>query len=213
MPTPEISKEKGLLQDFINGDPAARDAFVDKYTNLIYSAVHATIRRFCADRLKCDVDDIHNEIFLSLIKDDCRKLRQYRGLNNCSVASWLKVISINHSINFIKRSREFIPLDGSGDGRMALSEILADSSKSPLDDLIMTERYKLFESLMRELDPNDIQFLEYFYRNGLTPGEIAKKMKTTISAVYCRKSRIKEKLRRRIQKISAEQERLPQGVS
>lgn len=71
--------EKELLTACIQGDKKAWDIFVEKYTDLVYHTIHKTLNIYHPDFLYQELEDIHNSIFLSLIDNDYKKLRQYKG--------------------------------------------------------------------------------------------------------------------------------------
>ncbi|MBI4688190.1 MAG: hypothetical protein HY756_10515 [Nitrospirae bacterium] len=81
--------EKELLIACTKGDKGAWDIFVGKYTDLIYHTIHKTLKMYYPCFLYQDIEDIHNSIFLSLIDNDYKKLRQYKGINGCTVSSYL----------------------------------------------------------------------------------------------------------------------------
>ena len=55
--------EKDILNACIRGDKEAWDAFVEKYTNLIYHTVHKALKKYSSDYLYHEIEDIHNSIF------------------------------------------------------------------------------------------------------------------------------------------------------
>ncbi|HOF58469.1 MAG TPA: sigma-70 family RNA polymerase sigma factor [Syntrophorhabdaceae bacterium] len=188
--------EKDLLNECINGNKKAWDSFVERYTNLIYHTINKILRLHNSDLLYDDIEDIHNSIFLSLMENNYKKLRQYRGIDNCSVSSWVMVITTNFTINHITRRKTYVSLDAEDPdkGQSAL-EALPDDSELPLERLNDKEQVNLLQELMSELIPNDRLFLKYYYEDELPPEEIASIMHLTVSAVYSKKSRIIDKLR------------------
>ena len=180
----------------INGNKAAWDSFVERYTNLIYHTINKILRLHNSDLLYDDIEDIHNSIFLLLMENNYRKLRQYKGIDNCSVSSWIMVITTNFTINHITRRKTFVSLDSQDPekGQSAL-EALPDDSALPSERLTDKEQANLLQELMSELKPNDKLFLKYYYEDELPPEEIASIMHLTVSAVYSKKSRIIDKLR------------------
>ncbi len=79
--------EKELLNACVQGNKKAWDAFVEQYTNLVYHTINKTLKTYSSDLLYQAVSDIHNSVFLSLIENDYRKLKQYEGRNGCTVSS------------------------------------------------------------------------------------------------------------------------------
>ena len=95
--------DKELLGECIQGNKEAWNAFVEKYTKLIYHTINRTFEFCNAVHLTQDSSDIHNKVFLSLIENNYKKLRQLEGKNGCAVASWLSVVTKNLTINYIKK--------------------------------------------------------------------------------------------------------------
>ncbi len=181
------SSDKELLKECIEGNSEARAVFVERFSKLIYSCIHETLRMNCRDFLREDFEDIFNDIFLSLFKDDCKKLRQFRGDNDCTVASWLRIIAINTTRNFITRNRTFISLENDSEK--------PNPGPSALDQLIDSEEIVLFRQLLDELKPDDRLVLRYYYKGDIPPEEIAKIMNIAVNTVYSKISRTKKRLK------------------
>lgn len=193
--TDQSISEQELLQKCIHGEKKAWDQFVDKFTNLVYHTIQKTLRIYNPNFLYQDIEDLHNSVFLSLIEEDCKKLRQYKGINGCSVSSWIMVITTNTAMNFITRRKEHISLDEHGDRSKSLGETIADPQLSILDQIEESERTALLRDLIGELKANDRLFLQYYYIEEMPPEEIAAIMNITVSAIYSKKSRIVDKLK------------------
>ena len=191
----QILSEKELLKACINNGPGAGGLFVEKYSRLIYSCIHETLRMNCSDFLREDIEDIHNSIFVSLFKDDCKKLRQFRGDNSCTPASWLRIIAINSTRNFIVRNRTFISLESASEQGLAHIDKMPNPEPSVLNRLIDSEEIILFKQLLDELKPDDRLILKYYYRSDLSPDEIAGIMNITANTVYSKISRTKKRLK------------------
>jgi RNA polymerase sigma-70 factor (ECF subfamily) len=187
--------DKELLENCIEGDPEARNVFVEKYARLIYGSVHETLRLNCSGYIREDIEDIFNDILLSFFRDDSKKLRQFRGDNNCTVASWLRIIAINTTRNFIARKKTFISLeDAPGDGPARIDR-MSSHEPSALKRLMDSEEIMLFRELLKELKPDDRLVLKYYYKSDISPEEIAKIMNITVNTVYSKISRTKKRLK------------------
>jgi hypothetical protein len=79
-------QEKTLMAGCLNGDKPAWDAFVCQYSNLIYHTIKKTFSLHHTEPRPDSVDDLFQEVFLSLVKDDFSQLRRFRGDNGCTVA-------------------------------------------------------------------------------------------------------------------------------
>jgi len=187
--------EKELLASCIKGDKKAWDVFVEKYTDLIYHTIHKTLRMYRPDFLYQDLDDIHNSIFLSLIEDDYKKLRQYKGINGCTVSSWIMIITTNATLNYIKKANKAgISMEDSSEEDKAVIDTISDPEPSVMDKIADSEKAILLKELMDGLNSEDRLFLKYYYEDDLPPEGIAKIMNLSVSAIYSKKSRIIDKL-------------------
>ena len=81
-------QEKELIALCIRGNKDAWRDFVCRYSSLVYYMIQKVLYSSHCDAAREDVDDLHNEIFLSIISNDGKKLRQYEGKNGCYVSSW-----------------------------------------------------------------------------------------------------------------------------
>ncbi len=187
--------EKELLNTCIQGSKEAWDAFVEKYTNLIYHAINKTLKTYYADHLYQDSSDIHNNIFLSLMENDYRKLRQYEGRNGCTVSSWLMAVTTNFTLNIIKRSKAtYIPIEDNTTDNMDVIEKVSNPQQQPDEELSERENKEVLKELINDLNANDMLFLKLYYEEELPPEEIAEILNLTVSTVYSKKNRIREKL-------------------
>ena len=194
--------DRELLKACIEGDPDAGDCFVEQYSRLLYNCIHETLRMYATDYLREDIEDIHNSIFISLFKDGRKKLGQFRGDNNCSLASWLRIIAINTTRNFVSRNRTFISLDSVPDEGDAYIDKLSGLGPPVLDLLIDSEEVRLVNLAVKELKADDRLVLIYFYKEGLPPEEIATIMNIAVNTVYSRISRIKKRLGKIVKEIN-----------
>ncbi|MFQ5965379.1 MAG: RNA polymerase sigma factor [Candidatus Scalinduaceae bacterium] len=188
--------EKELLNACIQANKEAWDAFVEKYTNLIYHTINKTLKSYYTDYLYQDSSDIHNNVFLSLIENDYKKLRQYKGLNGCTVSSWLMVVTTNFTLNFIKKQKQHIPIEDNTTDNMDVIERVSNPQQQPDEELSKKEYGEIFKDLINDLEANDKLFLKLYYEKEFPPEEIAEILNLTVSTVYSKKNRIREKLKK-----------------
>lgn len=188
--------EKDLLNACCTGDKNAWDAFVEKYTNLIYHTVHKTLKTYYSDFLYQDVEDIHNSIFLSLMENDYKKLRQYKGINGCTVSSYLMVITANFTLNFIKRYKSHVPIESDSNDNRDVIENISAAHSQPDEEFVNIDHDKILKELIEELNSNDKLFLKLYYEKELPPEEIAEILNLSVSAIYSKKNRITDKLKK-----------------
>jgi RNA polymerase sigma factor (sigma-70 family) len=185
--------DRELLRECVGGNPEAGDFFVGTYSKLIYGCIHETVKRYSADCLREDIEDLHNNIFVSLFKDDCNKLKQFRGDNDCSVASWLTVVAMNMTRNFISRNRVNVSLDGDSVKSTILREQVADAQLLALEQLVDAEEVRILEQMIKGLKHEERLMLKYRFA-GLSSKEIGDIMHKSPNTVDSKISRVKKRL-------------------
>jgi len=98
MPQPEID-----LNACIAGDREAWDAFVERYSGVIYAAVHRTMRAG-ARRSRTSIEDPVQDVFVRLIRNDYRLLRSYDPQRS-ALATWLTLIARSVAIDHLRKKR------------------------------------------------------------------------------------------------------------
>lgn len=188
-------KDLEFVQRCVAGDKRAWDEFVVKYSRLIYNYIHSVIKTKGVSFSQENINDLFQEIFLALAGDNFKKLGTFKGKNGCSLASWLRQVTINASIDYIKKLRpEFSIEEENADG-LSLKDILSDDSPSASDALLEKERLSNLKNCIARLNTDEKYFLELHIHRGVRLEELRRSFKLSRSGIDMRKSRIIEKLR------------------
>lgn len=179
-------KEQTLIAGCLRSEKAAWDSFVLQYSNLVYHTIKKTLSLHHADPHADLVEDLYQEFFLSLLRNECKKLRQFTGAHGCSLASWLRLLTARLTIDFLRKQAST-----SGGVAGAMSRHGPD----PGELLINEQQEKLVNQAIQTLSPRDRILLDLCYRQALASEEVAALLKTSVSAVYAQKSRVLEKIR------------------
>ena len=126
-------KEKTLLTGCLKGEKAAWDAFVLQYSSLVYHTIKKTLSLYHCDSSSNPVEDLYQDVFVSLLRDDFRKLRQFRGDRGCSLASWIRVLAARLTIDFLRKQ---------GVAFVEASDAVASNDPDPAESLINEEQEK-----------------------------------------------------------------------
>jgi len=92
-----------LLAKCLEGEKQAWDAFVDRYAPVIFSAVLRTLRGQTAPDGRT-AEDVAQDVFLRLIKNDFRLLRTHDSAR-ASLATWLTIVARSTAIDALRRKR------------------------------------------------------------------------------------------------------------
>jgi RNA polymerase sigma factor (sigma-70 family) len=196
--------DKILRDGCINGDKNAAERFVVTYSDAVYRGVQSTLRSRGVPHAVDDLKDIHNSVFLQIFEKNCRKLRQFKGTNNCSLKTWVRVITVRATLNFI-RKRGY---DGLADQRKAVDidalQDLQDRGQSPLQHLEQVEQWRLLESAMQVLPPRDRLFMRLHLEKGLSVPEVASAMRLSVNNAHTVKHRVIARLRDHVRAATGE---------
>ncbi|MFC1804427.1 RNA polymerase sigma factor [Candidatus Omnitrophota bacterium] len=184
-----------FVQRCVKGDKPAWDEFVTRYSRLIYSYIYSVLKIKGSALAKESVDDLLHEIFVSLIKDNFKKLKTFKAKNGCSLASWLRQVTINRTIDYVRRVKPVISIDEERKEGFSLKDVLADTSRGAADISESSEKISHLKDCISRLDKDDKYFLALYLDKGLSLEELKRHLKISRGAVDMRKLRIIGRLR------------------
>jgi RNA polymerase sigma factor (sigma-70 family) len=187
-------KEKTLIAGCLRSEKAAWDSFVLQYSNLVYHTIKKTLSLHHAEPHADLVEDLYQEFFLSLLRDDYKKLRQFRGTQGCSLASWLRLLTARLTIDFLRKQA---PTAG------GVARAMSHQSPDPAEPLLNEQQESLLNQAIQTLSPRDRILLDLCYRQALGSEEIARLLRTSVNAVYTQKNRVLEKIREVLRRSGA----------
>ena len=132
----------GELDALARGDKGAWEAFVRRYAGLVAAAVRGVARE------AAEVEDLAQEVFLRLCKDDFRLLRSY-GPARAGLSTWITIVARSTARDAMRRYRPVLtPIDAVPEGRLAVDAVepiqklkLPDALLSPRQREILTMLY------------------------------------------------------------------------
>jgi RNA polymerase sigma factor (sigma-70 family) len=140
------------------------------------------------------IDDLTQEILLSLIKNDCHDLHSFE--HRSTEKTWLHVVVLHRVLRFFRsqkptESLEDLPID-----RLP--------SQPPSQEVIVLfkEREKLMNTARGELTKRERELWDLL-RSGMRDVEIAKRMRIKIKSVQRRKHAVRKKIRRLMEQWGA----------
>jgi RNA polymerase sigma factor (sigma-70 family) len=104
-----------IFLDFINRcaikDKEAWNTFIDKYSSYIYLYINKTLRRYNVFSQNGEAGEVFNSVFLALLDNDCKRLKNFRGQNEYSFLAYLREISFHITVDFLRRQKSFVDLE------------------------------------------------------------------------------------------------------
>ena len=142
-----------LPDALLRGEKAAWDTFVRRYGGLVIAAVRGVAMA------QPEVEDLTQEVFVRLCKDDFRLLRNYDP-ERASLSTWLTIVARSTARDGLRRRRaETVPLDSVPEAQLAI------------DPVMPVEKLKLPEAL---LSPRQREILAMLYDREMDVAEIAR---------------------------------------
>jgi len=181
-------EEKELLERIRRGEKKAWEEFVEFYARLIYYAIRRTLEKKGRKELFTEVEDIFQAFFIHLAEDNARRLTGFSG--NCSLASWIRILAINFTIDILRRKSAFLEVEFK-----LVEKNPVFSPSTPLKAFEEKEKQKKLEQAISRLEESEQEFLK-LYLSELSPTQLARIYRTTVNKVYSRYARIKEKIKK-----------------
>ena len=145
--------QDGLPDALLRGEKAAWDAFVRRYGGLVVAAVRGVASVYG------DVEDLTQDVFVRLCKDDFRLLRTYDPAR-ASLSTWITIVARSTARDGLRRRRpESVPIDAVPEAQLAI------------DPVEPVEKLKLPEAL---LSPRQREILAMLYDREMEVAEIAR---------------------------------------
>jgi RNA polymerase sigma factor (sigma-70 family) len=184
-----------FVQKCVKRDKQAWVQFVDRYSRLIYNYIHSVLRVKGYVVAQENINDLFQEIFLLLTRDNFEKLKSFKARNGCSLASWLRQVVVNCTIDYIRKLRPTVSLDEESDDGLTLKDILADDSTSTRDVVNQEELLTRLKDCIERLNRDDKYFLRLHINKGLSLEALRGHLRLSRGAIDMRKARIIERLR------------------
>jgi len=193
-----MDDEKALINQCIKGSTTAWRQFTEQFSPFVYYVIQKVVKSKCPDISREEINDLHNDIFVSIMDKNGRKLRQYEGKNGCLVAKWDRIIAVRATIDFLKKRRHMLSLSDEKAEKEAEKKSASDAT--PLKVLEREEQRNIVKELLEDLSPKDQLFMRLLYYEETSPREIAKILNSTPNAVYSRGNYLREKLKESLKK-------------
>jgi|GEM_PF-1559309 len=162
--------------------------FVTRYERLITSCVLKVLRRYGALFSTDDLDDLCNDVWVTLLRDDMKKLRQYDAERGFRIASFIGLVATNTTIDHLRGQKAHTtPLDQLVEDHASLGIEYRDTVED-------SEEAALAQAALGRLTPDERAFVYEVFHAERSPEELARRLGVTTNTIYSRKFKIREKL-------------------
>jgi RNA polymerase sigma factor (sigma-70 family) len=93
--------ERTIVRDCLGRVPGSWDRFIGAFEPVVRAAVGRVLGRGPSE--PTDMDDLVQEVFLSLLQEDCRLLREFQWRS--SLRTWLSVVAASKAVDLLRRRR------------------------------------------------------------------------------------------------------------
>jgi RNA polymerase sigma factor (sigma-70 family) len=139
------------LEALARGDKGAWDAFVRRYAGLVAAAVRGVARE------AAEVEDLAQEVFLRLCKDDFRLLRTYDPAR-AGLSTWITIVARSTARDALRRHRPVVvPIEAVPEARLAVDPV-EPASKLKLPEALLSPRQRQILTMLydREMEVSEI---------------------------------------------------------
>jgi RNA polymerase sigma factor (sigma-70 family) len=196
-PTPPVSDAE-LVQRCIANEPDAWSELVVTCREHIRWAITRAGRSHGVRFSEYDVEDIESSLFLGLMVDDARRLRNFQG--HATLRGWLRVVAANLAIDRARshhraaRRAAAPALHDDHEGQQQLLDSLPDPNADIEAQLQQRQLHERLHALFAMLSPEDQNFTDLFFIQQLGYATIARLTGVSEEALYTRRNRIRKKL-------------------
>lgn len=184
-----------FVQRCVSQDKDAWNEFVERYSRLIYKYIHSVLNNKGISAEQGDCADICQEIFHSLISDNFKKLKSFRAKNGCSLASWLRQVTVNFTIDYLRQKKPAVTIEQQDPDKLPLKDTIAADSVSAADALTGSENIAALRDCINRLNTGDKYFLELYLNRGVALEGLKGFLKLSRSGIDMRKARIIQRLK------------------
>ena len=134
-----------LPDALLNGDRAAWESFVRRYGGLIVAAVRGVAGTHG------DIEDLTQEVFVRLCKDNCRLLRSYDP-GRAGLSTWLTIVARSAARDALRRRRpDSVPLEVVPEARLAVPPV-EPARKLKLPQALLSPRQREILAMLYDRD-------------------------------------------------------------
>ncbi len=171
-----LDEGEALIRRLVDGERGAWNRFVALYARVVYAAVHR--RLVTAGRLD-EVEDVAQEVFLKICRENFKLLRNY-DRKRAKLTTWLTVIATTTSIDHLRRRNlATTPIDKVPEAVLSVEPRITETVEIP-------------ENL---LSPRQALIIELLYRREMDVSEVAEQLGIEPQTVRSTHHKAMEKLR------------------
>ena len=180
--------DKNLLRRCLAEEPGAWKDFVDRFIGLFTHVIQHTAHARSIRATDNDVDDLLSEVFLVLLANDYRVLRNFHG--NSSLATYLTVISRRVVVKKMAERRMAEAL-----GHVSTQSKLENVSDDRSRQQKLVEDQEEIQNMIKQLPTVDAQIVEQYHLQGKSYQQISSDLDIPENSIGPTLSRARTRMR------------------
>ena len=212
-----LTKEysKNSLDEVLRGERRKVRKFVDVVTPVIQARVARILlsqgRTSCGGRIREEVADITQEVFVLLFADQGRVLRLWEPSKGLSLKNYVGLIANRHTLSMLrsKRRSPFTEMPTEDSELQFLAEGVPSAEGQVASRDLLRE---VFRRTQEALSPTGMHLFELLFLEEQEIPEIIRKTGMSDSAVYAWKSRLRKLLKKKYDEVLGEVDSLKRMV-
>ena len=181
--------ETTLLEGLLGDDANAWREFNVRYARLIYACIGRITARFGGVVRADAVSDIYSMLCVQLLSNDKIKLRTFEPGRGSKLGTWLGLLATHTAYDYLRSVRR-IPKHAD----LAEAEQLSSETPDPSEQTLVRERARIAAKVLASFSDKDREFARLYYGEGLSPEDVARRMRISIKTVYSKKHKIQRRL-------------------
>jgi RNA polymerase sigma factor (sigma-70 family) len=179
----------------INHDSGAWDEFLKDYSRLIYNYIYHVLTSKGSKSGQGQVDDIFQELIRTLVDEDCKKLKSFKARNGASLATWLRQVTINFTLDYLRTNSVAASLDAEDEEGFALKDRLVSAGPDAAEEAQKNEITAHLKDCIGRLSIDDKYFIELHYNQHIRLEDMKGLFNISRGAVDMQKQRLILRLR------------------
>jgi RNA polymerase sigma-70 factor (ECF subfamily) len=181
--------ETTLLEGLLGDDANAWREFNVRYGRLIYACIGRITARFGGVVRADAVNDIYSMLCVQLLSNDKIKLRTFEPGRGSKLGTWLGLLATHTAYDYLRSVRR-IPKHAD----ICEAEQVSTDTPDPAEQTLVRERAQIATEVLASFSDKDREFARLYYGEGLTPEDVARRMRISIKTVYSKKHKIQRRL-------------------
>lgn len=183
-----LEEDRVYVEALLAGDSDAWRVFQARYGRLLLRCIGKVTRRFARVGPE-DVREIYASLLVQLLQHDKLKLRSFDARRGTRFASWLGLLSVHAAYDYLRTLRREPQKEC-----LAVAEELAVDSPDPFEQAARREHAVLATRMVAAFTAREQAFATLYFEHGLTPEDIAQRLRISVKTVYSKRHKIQTKM-------------------